>query len=390
MTKDAAIFAKGKIKGQIRYPPCEVQDEEIAVQHRRFRVYPMGHIADYCRHIPYNSEKKSFLEKTGRESFEVFQYTFKVPGDEREYTVMWDYNVGLVRITPFFKCCKYSKTTPAKMLNSNPGLREICHSITGGALAAQGYWMPFEAAKAVAATFCYNIRYALTPIFGIDFLDLCVVPEDPRFGRMVIDMNIVRHCTEAANELRVLSREASVAASPRTPASSNVFARWTPKSLRPKPIKTMDVESGYGTDTDQSDRYLCSPQTPLKYEWATTNTTPYAAKAEQYLLPSPRELLATTSVPRGSDEPSDMQDTSSSGDENVRAKRPLSELDEDYDEETSSALSSEEAAQPRKRNKSVAMTREARAAYVLMQLSMADASLRDDGHRQKRRRASSY
>jgi len=39
----------------------------------------------------------------------VFQYTFTVPGDEREYTVMWDYNVGLVRITPFFKCCKYSK-----------------------------------------------------------------------------------------------------------------------------------------------------------------------------------------------------------------------------------------------------------------------------------------
>ena len=30
------------------------------------------------------------------------------------------------------------KTMPAKMLNSNPGLREICHSITGGALAAQG------------------------------------------------------------------------------------------------------------------------------------------------------------------------------------------------------------------------------------------------------------
>ena len=22
---------------------------------------------------------------------------------------MWDYNVGLVRVTPFFKCCKYSK-----------------------------------------------------------------------------------------------------------------------------------------------------------------------------------------------------------------------------------------------------------------------------------------
>lgn len=41
--------------------------------------------------------------------YAVFQYIFKVLGDETEYTVMWDYNVGLVRMTPFFKCCKYSK-----------------------------------------------------------------------------------------------------------------------------------------------------------------------------------------------------------------------------------------------------------------------------------------
>ena len=68
---------------------------------------------------------------------------------------MWDYNIGLVRITPFFKSCKYSKvchyssilqsslltlleTTPARALGLNSGLREITHSITGGALAAQG------------------------------------------------------------------------------------------------------------------------------------------------------------------------------------------------------------------------------------------------------------
>lgn len=43
----------------------------------------------------------------------VFQYNFKVPGDDNEYTVMWDYNVGLVRMTPFFKCCKYSKVCVA-------------------------------------------------------------------------------------------------------------------------------------------------------------------------------------------------------------------------------------------------------------------------------------
>ena len=127
MSKDAAIFAKGKVQGEIRYPPCELQNKEVAAEHKKFQVYPMGHIAEYRRHIPYNSEKKSFLEKTGRESFEgesnlkmdesdkansiflVFQYTFKVPADERTYTVMWDYNVGLVRITPFFKCCHYAK-----------------------------------------------------------------------------------------------------------------------------------------------------------------------------------------------------------------------------------------------------------------------------------------
>lgn len=244
--------------------------------------------------------------------------------------------------------------------------------------------MPFEAAKAVAATFCYNIRYALTPIFGTDFLDICVVPEDPRFGRMVIDRNIVRHCTEAANEVRVLSREASIAASPRTSTFTSVFPRWAPKSLRPKPIKTTDIESGYGTDTDQSDKYLCSPQTL----WATPNTPQYA-KAQKYMLPSPTELLTSTSAPRSTDHASDMQDTSSSGDENVGSKRRLSDVDEDYDEDSSSAMSSDEVARPRRRKKSTVMTREARAAYVLMQLSMADASLRDGGHRHKRRRASS-
>lgn len=72
---------------------------------------------------------------------------------------MWDYNIGLVRITHLFKALGYSKvcwysptgcrkddrylttcfqTTPAKVLTMNPGLRDICHSITGGAIAAQG------------------------------------------------------------------------------------------------------------------------------------------------------------------------------------------------------------------------------------------------------------
>ena len=129
MTKDGAVFAKGKIKGEVNYAPFERLDEEIMREVQKFQVYPLGKIQEYSRHIPYNSEKKSFLEKTGRESFEgkkpypsrpvtstdssiaVFQYVFKVPGDDKDYIVMWDYNIGLVRITPFFKCCKYSKVS---------------------------------------------------------------------------------------------------------------------------------------------------------------------------------------------------------------------------------------------------------------------------------------
>lgn len=43
----------------------------------------------------------------------MFQYTFRVLNDpeNKEHVVMWDYQVGLVRITPFFKALKYSKVS---------------------------------------------------------------------------------------------------------------------------------------------------------------------------------------------------------------------------------------------------------------------------------------
>lgn len=43
----------------------------------------------------------------------MFQYEFRVPGDDTPYTIMWDYSVGLVRMTPFFKCRGYSKVSLA-------------------------------------------------------------------------------------------------------------------------------------------------------------------------------------------------------------------------------------------------------------------------------------
>lgn len=153
MVKDSGGFVKSKAKGTVNFPPFESLDEHSVREIRRYQIYPWGKIQEYCRHIPYNSGKKDFYDKTGRESFEgkylwqadyrhyrfppffrlkaydlyaVFQYTFKVPGDETEYTVMWDYNVGLVRMTPFFKCCKYSKVCP---ISQHSDFSSACSSV---------------------------------------------------------------------------------------------------------------------------------------------------------------------------------------------------------------------------------------------------------------------
>lgn len=70
VVKDAAVFKLGTIREPCRYPPHEDQDDTLAVHHQMHEVYPLGSIADYPRHIPYNGGKKMFWEKTGRESFE--------------------------------------------------------------------------------------------------------------------------------------------------------------------------------------------------------------------------------------------------------------------------------------------------------------------------------
>lgn len=68
--KDAAVFTKGRAKGLVGFPPHERLDEASVREVRKYHVFPFGKIQDYCRHIPYNSGKKDFFEKTGRESFE--------------------------------------------------------------------------------------------------------------------------------------------------------------------------------------------------------------------------------------------------------------------------------------------------------------------------------
>lgn len=71
LAKDAPVFRKGRPKGEVQFPPHEAShDVELLAQHMKFQLFPKRDIASYVHRIPYSSDKKSFLEKTGRDAFE--------------------------------------------------------------------------------------------------------------------------------------------------------------------------------------------------------------------------------------------------------------------------------------------------------------------------------
>ena len=68
--KDQPVFTRGPVRGEIRYPPFEYDSATLSAYHQQFDMFPMEDLGAYPRHIPYNSEKKLFQDKTGRDFFE--------------------------------------------------------------------------------------------------------------------------------------------------------------------------------------------------------------------------------------------------------------------------------------------------------------------------------
>ncbi|KAH6855786.1 hypothetical protein B0I37DRAFT_350926 [Chaetomium sp. MPI-CAGE-AT-0009] len=254
MTEDIKNTPRRKASAAINFPPFEVLDGPSLREVRKFQVHPFGSIQETGERIPYNSGKKDFFTKTGREGFEAFHYDFKIPGDDTNYTVMWDYSVGLVRMTSFFKCRGYSKTTPAKMLNLNPGLKDITYSITGGSIKAQGYWMPYSCARAICATFCHKIAGALIPLFGPQFPFECIPEKAHGHGRMVISPEIVE---QARNDAIALFRPAGALPSPRPS-----------RSVSPLPSqRSARIPEPYDYHSDYDSRPLLSPYTDTDVDY---------------------------------------------------------------------------------------------------------------------------
>lgn len=191
--------------------------------------------------------------------------------------------------------------------------------------------MPYDAAKAIAATFCYKIRYALTPLFGLDFPEMCVNPLDRvRYGHMIIDPAIVQKSTEMANYYRMLELRSPALSSlpdPRPNTSSTerdssttgIFA--SKKQLFPHSHRkhtdnlstTSTASSGCSVSPDgyNSDTYCMSPISPCRRGFTPVNA-PRSTDAIYYpcagartstgpssgsnRIPSPKEILASVSA----------------------------------------------------------------------------------------------
>jgi hypothetical protein len=138
--------------------------------------------------------------------------------------------------------------------------------------------MPYQAAKAIAATFCYDIRWALTPVFGVDFPSLCLRPNDPNFAKFLIDPTIVQFCAAETTRFREEGPSYRISrpiASPRQEAPRMQFGSppWGTRAIRQRHNRPADIESGYGTDTDQSDKAFISPQVSPRSAWHPINAS---------------------------------------------------------------------------------------------------------------------
>lgn len=318
-----------------------------------------------------------------------------------------------------------TQTTPARALNLNEGLRDISHSITGGALVAQGYWMPYDAAKAVAATFCYKIRHALTPIFGLDFLDQCIEPSRSAFGSFKINPVIVQRSADqvkqwatiisspafdGAEHARSMTPTLRYQSSPKSKAPtshpsfetpfSKKYSPWK-KTARSAKRKTLGRPLINDTDDDSSpelsSRYTASPEISPKSSssgWtavndAVVNFVALPRSTSDESLPATPSLFVSPNLPftpGPSVVPTSYVRTPLSP-----AKRCLDEIDDTANDVTTAPSITVDndgdvgmhSIEVEGRHYTAA---EARAAWMMLQLSVADQKIREGPPAEKKMR----
>lgn len=133
--------------------------------------------------------------------------------------------------------------------------------------------MPFEAAKAVSATFCWKIRYALTPIFGLDFPSMCIHPRDRAlYGRMTIDPAIIDKATETANLYRMLELRRTPVSVQSDPPRSSPYAARHPFSRRHASSSLSNSTSTVSSSPEYVEAFCASPISDYRNAFTPVNT----------------------------------------------------------------------------------------------------------------------
>ena len=98
------------------------------------------------------------------------------------HVILWDYVIGWVYITSIWKAIGNYKADVLKLVSTSPEIKNKVYKTKGGCLKVQGTWIQYDVAKQLASKFCWPIRFALVPLFGSDFVDLCLHSGQPGYG----------------------------------------------------------------------------------------------------------------------------------------------------------------------------------------------------------------
>ncbi|KAL6452227.1 XBP1 Transcriptional repressor XBP1 [Candida maltosa Xu316] len=164
--------------------------------------YPIHQISS-SNDTVLSTHEKEYLNNLIYPKLEIKKYSTSALDPQRNYItayeypvnnlwIIWDYETGWVHLTGIWKASlnieesnvspSHMKADIVKLLESTP--KEYQHyikRIRGGFLKIQGTWLPYKLCKILAR------RHALIPIFGVDFPDSCLKPNEKGFGELKLD-----------------------------------------------------------------------------------------------------------------------------------------------------------------------------------------------------------
>lgn len=175
--------------------------------------------------------------------------------------------------------------------------------------------MPYTAARAIAATFCWTIRYALTPLFGVDFPNECVHPGDRNlFGRMIISPQVIQMATSETSVYRRMESGGQYASRmERGGHAPSWELEFDAQLYRPRsrPDTNLDTQPGrtpflhhgytrdYGGEGGGGGGYRSSPD--YGTDISTTSTTAASTVTHSLSAASPRNAFTPVNTPRSLD-----------------------------------------------------------------------------------------